>query len=270
MDYIEIEFYTLILLFLAVAYKLECSPERHYLRRADLLSFEESAHVRLLESRNDSSYLTAFGLNVAAFNRLHQHFLDFLPPENEHGRPRLLPPKSILGLVLQHLTSPSYHKELSQIYGIPGATTSRMITLGLKALAALFTERLGDWSIRFPSDDMKRAFAATVQRRQPLLEGVFGFVDGLNLRVEEPGDPDLQNAYYNGWLSDCYNSQVSNFYLSIHPRESSIQFAFIRFLCSVRGGKSSGSRTTTPVVGTTLASLDLSTKSSQPCPSPSR
>ena len=41
-----------------------------------------------------------------------------------------------------------------------------------------------------------------------VLRGVFGFVDGLNLRIQHPADPLEQNAYYNGWKGDCYASQV--------------------------------------------------------------
>ncbi|KAK0558788.1 hypothetical protein OC861_006830 [Tilletia horrida] len=50
--------------------------------------------------------------------------------------------------------------------------------------------------------------AAAVKVREPLLDGVFGFVDGLNLRTYEPGDTDEQNAYYNGWLGHTCCSQV--------------------------------------------------------------
>ncbi|KAK0523856.1 hypothetical protein OC842_006010 [Tilletia horrida] len=41
-----------------------------------------------------------------------------------------------------------------------------------------------------------------------MLRGVFGFVDGLNLRIFQPGNVDEQNTYYNGWLADTYCSQV--------------------------------------------------------------
>ncbi|KAG2192836.1 hypothetical protein INT47_012365 [Mucor saturninus] len=41
-----------------------------------------------------------------------------------------------------------------------------------------------------------------------VLTGVFGFVDGLNLRIQHSEDPLEQNAEYNGWKGDCYSSQV--------------------------------------------------------------
>ncbi|KUF80616.1 hypothetical protein AM588_10005289 [Phytophthora nicotianae] len=42
--------------------------------------------------------------------------------------------------------------------------------------------------------------AAWVHAREPLLDNIFGFVDGKNYRVMQPSRADIQNAYYNGWL----------------------------------------------------------------------
>ncbi|KAE8268925.1 hypothetical protein A4X09_0g3416 [Tilletia walkeri] len=53
-----------------------------------------------------------------------------------------------------------------------------------------------------------RDMAAAVRSREPLLKHFFGFVDGLNLRICQPGYLDEQNAYYYGWLGDTYCSQV--------------------------------------------------------------
>ncbi|KAG2908635.1 hypothetical protein PC117_g19884 [Phytophthora cactorum] len=39
-----------------------------------------------------------------------------------------------------------------------------------------------------------------VKAREPLLSHTFGFIDGKNLRVQQPFNADLQNAMYNGWL----------------------------------------------------------------------
>ncbi|KAE8203446.1 hypothetical protein CF327_g7776 [Tilletia walkeri] len=50
--------------------------------------------------------------------------------------------------------------------------------------------------------------AAAVQAREPLLKGVFGLVDGFNLRIYQLSNLDEQNAYYNDWLADSYCSQV--------------------------------------------------------------
>ncbi|CAD6939796.1 unnamed protein product [Tilletia laevis] len=64
------------------------------------------------------------------------------------------------------------------------------------------------WAIKWPTAAIMADMAAAVRAREPLLEGVFGFVDGLNLRIYQPSNLDEQNAYYNGWLADTYCSQV--------------------------------------------------------------
>jgi len=38
--------------------------------------------------------------------------------------------------------------------------------------------------------------------KEPLLAGVWGVLDGLNLSIFNPGDFDTQNAYYNGWMHE--------------------------------------------------------------------
>ncbi|KAG2997392.1 hypothetical protein PC119_g17686 [Phytophthora cactorum] len=43
-----------------------------------------------------------------------------------------------------------------------------------------------------------------VKAREPLLSHTFGFIDGKNLRVQQPFNADLQNAMYNGWLHSVF------------------------------------------------------------------
>ncbi|EGZ19629.1 hypothetical protein PHYSODRAFT_429323, partial [Phytophthora sojae] len=46
--------------------------------------------------------------------------------------------------------------------------------------------------------------AKLVEAREPLLKHTFGFIDGKNLRVQQPSNADLQNAMYNGWLHSVF------------------------------------------------------------------
>ncbi|KAF0709519.1 hypothetical protein AaE_012859 [Aphanomyces astaci] len=46
------------------------------------------------------------------------------------------------------------------------------------------------------------------QLAEPLVHGVLSFVDGKNLRVQEPSSTDLQNAMYNGWLHSVFDTGV--------------------------------------------------------------
>ena len=44
-----------------------------------------------------------------------------------------------------------------------------------------------------------RGLAYLVHGREPSLPPTWGFVDGLNLQIENPSNADLQENYYNGW-----------------------------------------------------------------------
>ena len=47
-----------------------------------------------------------------------------------------------------------------------------------------------------------------VSMRHPLLDGVFGSIDGLNLLCQVPGNVEMENATYNGLLHSHFVSSV--------------------------------------------------------------
>jgi hypothetical protein len=53
-----------------------------------------------------------------------------------------------------------------------------------------------------------QAFNDLIQERHCLLTGAFGSIDGLNLPVQTSEDEDIENATYNGWLSEHFVSSV--------------------------------------------------------------
>ncbi|KAF4041497.1 putative DDE Tnp4 domain-containing protein [Phytophthora infestans] len=57
---------------------------------------------------------------------------------------------------------------------------------------------LPDASISVPSKEQQVEWANLTQAREPLIQGILGFVVGKNYRVQEPTNADLQNAHYNG------------------------------------------------------------------------
>jgi hypothetical protein len=44
--------------------------------------------------------------------------------------------------------------------------------------------------------------------RHPLLTGAFASIDGLKLLCQTSDDPEIENATYNGWLSEHYINNV--------------------------------------------------------------
>ncbi|CAD6897921.1 unnamed protein product [Tilletia controversa] len=179
------------------------------LTRASLLSPSLSAAAHLLHARKDSGYISVFGLDVKTFDLLLAKASSFFPPPPlKVRRPRLLSVRAHLALTLYYLTTPQRQKSISIVFGIVPSAVSPAIWVGLRALRVMMEADPDYWAIRWPSPDTMKSMAAAVRAREPLLKHVFGFVDGLNLRIYQPGDVDEQNAYYNGWLADTYCSQV--------------------------------------------------------------
>ncbi|KAF0685317.1 Aste57867_22762 [Aphanomyces stellatus] len=60
--------------------------------------------------------------------------------------------------------------------------------------------RLPYAAVKWPSKTTQEDWAKLTNAKEPLVHGVFGFVDGKKYRVQRPSNVDLQNAQYNGWL----------------------------------------------------------------------
>ncbi|KAE9247391.1 hypothetical protein PF004_g4351 [Phytophthora fragariae] len=90
-------------------------------------------------------------------------------------------------------------RRISELFGIPPATLSRVLHKAEIALDKALQE-IPDAQVRYPSKHQQRQWARRVQEKEPLLDGVWGFVDGKNYRVQSPANADLRNAHYNGWL----------------------------------------------------------------------
>ncbi|ETL80062.1 hypothetical protein L917_19408, partial [Phytophthora nicotianae] len=135
----------------------------------------------------------------SSFHRLLLRFSSFytiLKP-NTHGRPpKLRYLHQVLGLVLVYYTSSMEQATLCLIFGAPPSTLCRAFRRAEEAL----NKSLHDFSpsrISWPSPTHQTQLARLVKSREPLLKHTFGFIDGKNLRVQQPSNADLQNAMYN-------------------------------------------------------------------------
>ncbi len=64
--------------------------------------------------------------------------------------------------------------------------------------------------VQCPTNDKMAKYGAMIMQLQPELQGVFGFVDSLNLAIQEQPAGALQNTYYNCWLG-CFCSSLFYF-----------------------------------------------------------
>lgn len=190
--------------------------KQFYTTSASLHKPEFSAARKLIDIRSKNAYITHLGFDPNCFDDLHKDFDKEYPSQAETGRPRALDSKMVLALVLMWLHTTMKQESLCLIFGVTPATVSRAKNLGMQTLLSVFEKKKNDprWKISWPSTNQMETFNQMLQANttndfeRGVTEGVFGFVDGLNLRIDHPANPLEQNAYYNGWKGDCFASQV--------------------------------------------------------------
>jgi hypothetical protein len=65
--------------------------------------------------------------------------------------------------------------------------------------------------LKMGSDEKIILWIEGIAAKYPDLDNVYLSVDGLKLRLQEPGDDRVQNYFYNGWTSDHYVSYLFAF-----------------------------------------------------------
>ncbi|KAG1729879.1 uncharacterized protein EDB91DRAFT_1252921 [Suillus paluster] len=116
---------------------------------------------------------------------------------NAHGNTHIewcsLDAAGALGLVLYYLSSTMHAISLQQIFAIIPSTVTHYLKFGLNLL--LLTLRT----------------IALVVARHGRLAGAFSSIDGLKLPVQTSDDVNIENATFNGWLSEHFISSVLAF-----------------------------------------------------------
>ncbi|KAF0768492.1 hypothetical protein AaE_002778 [Aphanomyces astaci] len=181
--------------------------ERHYLTCDALIPPDNSPWMIIYASMKPSSFIATVSIPPDAFHILLQEFSKHYQWKSGFGKPGR-PPKlsckhQALALVLHFYTAATEQKTLCEIFGIPPSTFSSTLA---KAEEALFhaLQHVADAEVRYPSKSEQRRWALQVAAREPLVHGVWGFLDGKNYSVKSPSCSDLQNAMYNGWLHSTF------------------------------------------------------------------
>jgi len=179
--------------------------ERHYLTRPALCRPEDSAWACIVQSGNDMAYLEVTALTLRAFEILHdsfgpcleQHWNALRATGKPQGRKRKMTTWCVLGMTLAWFHRPYECSDLALIFGQVPACVTRYLQEGKNTLLSILpTMRLA--RIAWPSPTKMARHASRIQRVQPSLPGCFGFVDGLNIAIQDPSEPEEQTAYYNG------------------------------------------------------------------------
>jgi len=120
-------------------------------------------------------------LTCAAFRALLEYVIDLDKfSRRRHGRPCTMGPDGYLGLLLFYLGSTMNYKHLCLIFGLTPSVCSRAINWMLQRTVRLlkgnpFAE------VKFPSDVKMREFADMIQAREPLVNDMIGFMDGVSM-----------------------------------------------------------------------------------------
>ena len=181
------------------------------LRRNALVHPRCSPWMRLLNNADEGSFLEITGFNFQGFRSL----VSCVATEDERlriqrrGRPPLLDVHSRVGLYVLYVGSTMKAKHLALIFGIlPNSVTPTIITMSRRIVKALKNHPAAE--IRFPSIEEIRELCDMVRHREPMIDDVFGFLDGLALPVQCSPEEDEQNAFYNGYYCD---TMVNNIFL---------------------------------------------------------
>jgi hypothetical protein len=189
------------------------SSRRAALTRNELLPNprEDTPWQVLYDSEEDRAYISTMGVDVATFEYImeagfeHEWNARAITRNdiNLAGAPRLkarsLTAAGGLGLLLHHLSSTVPETGLQQIFALVPSVLSRYINFALPILLSVLQDN-DNGAIRWPDPETMQVYSDIIQKRHPVIDGAFGFMDGLNLPVGASTDPNIENATYNGWV----------------------------------------------------------------------
>ena len=168
--------------------------DRHYLLQLAIIHPRESPWKRLYKHEDDDSFLHLTGLNQHAFGMLLEYIFDLEEfTRRRCRRPRSIGPDGYLGLLLFYLGSTMNYKHLCLIFGLTPSVCSRAINWMLKKIV----RNLRDHPfarVKFPDREKMREYAAMVQLREPLVDDIIGFMDGVSFPAECTDDRIIQNS----------------------------------------------------------------------------
>lgn len=196
-------------------------PRRQYLGRMSLLPNPRigTPWTRLYETHNDRAFITTMGIDTATFHAILEAGFERLWYTQHIPRPdvvtavcprvtrRSLDAAGALGLVLHWLSSTMRQISLQQIFALIPSTVSRYLRFSLSILLEVLRQ-MPHAKIAWPQGDEFLELSGYVSMRHPLLQGVFGSIDGLNLPCQVSSNVEMENATYNGWFHSHFISSV--------------------------------------------------------------
>jgi hypothetical protein len=184
---------------------------RHKLTREAILMPNLSPWKQVFSFADDNSFIELTGFDRETFLRL----MSTLFEEEEQdfsfgGRPEILENHAKLGLYLFYVNSTMKLKHLCLIFGVVPSTASQYIAKMRKLVCQKLKKNIYS-RIKFPNEGEKRLFADLVNAREPAVNNVIGFIDGLAIPVQCGSDEVSQAMDYNGYHHDTMCNNVFAF-----------------------------------------------------------
>jgi hypothetical protein len=193
------------------------------IRRGALADPNASAFSRLFSSKQDDALVTLCGFDHKSFAKLHSNFEplfnNYSPYQNRgrriakhnqnKGQRRLLNSIQCLALVLAWTRTRGSLAVLQIIFGITAGRLSLWLRFGRRLLLKMLrSDPLA--IVSMPTADEIESFVSAISAKYPALTNCWGAMDGLKIRLEKAGNPNVQNVFFNGWTHDHY---ISNLFL---------------------------------------------------------
>jgi hypothetical protein len=170
--------------------------DRKWLYREEVLLPSKAPWNHPLFHDDHLSFLLTTGLTHEAFDMLH----NILKPPGHpslpkrKGRKWSLTSEGQSGLLLFYIGSTMNYKYLCLIFGVTPNACSRMLKNMLKLVVTqLRYHPLA--RIKFPSLEIMELLASMVNNREPSIDDVIGYIDGVSLKTECTSEFLSQNAF---------------------------------------------------------------------------
>lgn len=190
--------------------------------RCALIPLRLSPWRKLLASQNDQAYITMMGFDCESFHKILEKFgpmfsthtpfdksgmIVEIEYDDNRGRKREVQPVDCLGLVLVWTRTRGPLNVLQLVFGLTYTNLSVYLRFGIRIIVETsHDDPLARVSI--PSTEKIDEYKAAFGARHSLLNDCWATMDGLKLYLQQSGNFEIQERFYNGWTHDHYVTSV--------------------------------------------------------------
>ena len=189
------------------------------LNRPSLLPVSKSPWRKALASRDDQALITTTGFNYeslkyifASFAPIFDDYSPFLDEKivkkhSTKGRKRKIHVEDCVGLVLMWTRTRGSMYSLQMTFGMTMTNFSMYLRFGRRIMVEVLSKDALA-KIRIPSRNEIKSYQEAIGERHPNIGDVWATMDGLKLHLQQSGNDEIQEQYYNGWTHDHYVTSV--------------------------------------------------------------